>query len=233
MDPWFLEDIHFRMKIPRLFSSVEHGGVFTECVECGRDLRPPGTFYLIEKALRASETIYEFALCLDCREGLETMISEESKGRIEAFFESNAFGLLSREIRIRRAAQDRVVFSDMGRGDGALEYDLRSAGQDARPDTGPDGQGRASMLLAPWIDRCLIRTTPEARCKERVLIGVCDGPDLLVGPMPWMLSDEALENMQEILSVATKEELGRWKDETLGMPPELEELLRGPRFVLV
>lgn len=212
MDPWYLEDLRYRVPVPKLFRSVEKGGAFARCVDCERDLLATETPYLVEKALRGSETVYEFAICMECRDSLEERLSRESRDRVARFFLVHVRGILSREARIRMAVEEE------------RERWLRAAEPQAA-DAGP--------LLLPWLDRCVLFGTAAEQCGERVVLALCQRQELLVGSMPWMIGEPALEQFQGILSKQTREELDGWKDEHMGTPPEFEELLKGPRVVIV
>jgi hypothetical protein len=71
---------------PKLLHSVEKGGPFTHCLECGMDLTTDASAHFIEKARRGPETIFEFASCLECAEQRFASYSQESRRWIEVFF---------------------------------------------------------------------------------------------------------------------------------------------------
>lgn len=76
--------------IPEIFWSFETGKPISHCALCDCDLMTPGTNYIIEKAFKDSETIFEHALCLDCTIELRKEISTESIAQIKHYFETNA-----------------------------------------------------------------------------------------------------------------------------------------------
>lgn len=84
-----------------------------------------------------------------------------------------------------------------------------------------------------YIEKCAVKDKPLGECDEYQLCCACVGENLVLSPMPLMLSDAAMEEMQGLLSEKTKEELDRFHDEFLGIPPEWRELLkeRAPVFV--
>lgn len=77
--------------IPKDFYSFETGAPFTECIECGKDLMD-GQPYLIEKAFRnhaeygVKDTIFDYALCMNCAESLKNEMSKESVDALMKFF---------------------------------------------------------------------------------------------------------------------------------------------------
>ncbi|MCH7228848.1 hypothetical protein [Haloferula sp. A504] len=72
-----------REPIPERFHSFETGGPFKICSVCSRafDEDEP---HLIEKAFQKGETVYEYAICQPCHDGIREELSEESRQRIES-----------------------------------------------------------------------------------------------------------------------------------------------------
>lgn len=77
--------------IPEEFHSFETGAPFSHCIECDKNLMD-GQPYLIEKAYRnhreygVRDTIFDYALCLDCAEALKNEMSKESMDALMKFF---------------------------------------------------------------------------------------------------------------------------------------------------
>lgn len=59
------------------------------CLVCRAPLLEDGTQYLIEKAFARGEVIFEYALCLNCRAGLEGELSRRSLKLIAHYFEEH------------------------------------------------------------------------------------------------------------------------------------------------
>ena len=76
--------------VPEVFWSFETGRPLNRCKLCGCDLMTKGTNYLIEKAFRGGETIFEHALCIDCHMTCASELSIESRTRIEHYFQEHA-----------------------------------------------------------------------------------------------------------------------------------------------
>lgn len=57
---------HDYIPLPEIFWSFETGQPMEHCSLCGCDLMVPDTNYLIEKAFKNRETVFEHALCLKC-----------------------------------------------------------------------------------------------------------------------------------------------------------------------
>ena len=94
--------IHDHIPMPEELWSFETGKPMLNCVECGRDLSPDGTPYLIEKARHGTEVIAEFAWCFECHDTTQESYSKESRTRIWDYF----LDRVSFEDRRRRLSQD-------------------------------------------------------------------------------------------------------------------------------
>lgn len=81
--------------IPSDFYSFETNAPFERCVECDRFLLDDDTEYLIEKAVKtykgfdAKDTVFDYAICMDCAETLRKEISPESWQKIMGYFQEN------------------------------------------------------------------------------------------------------------------------------------------------
>lgn len=80
--------------IPEEFYSFETGAPFEKCIECSRDL--VHTEYFIEKAFRtypgyrATDVIFELAICSSCADQLRKGMSEDSMAKLAAYMRKNA-----------------------------------------------------------------------------------------------------------------------------------------------
>ncbi len=83
---------HEYVDVPKDFWSDASEGLLENCLVCERFLLDDGTQYLIEKAFRryhgfeSRDTVFEYAMCTDCRMQLQGEMSAESRERIEHFF---------------------------------------------------------------------------------------------------------------------------------------------------
>lgn len=81
--------------IPPIFWSDLLHAPFNKCIQCTRNLLEPGVIYLIEKALKGFnsnsplQTVFEYAICLDCAEEMRMTLSAESRANIEDFYNKN------------------------------------------------------------------------------------------------------------------------------------------------
>ncbi|MDF7826151.1 hypothetical protein P4B35_19120 [Pontiellaceae bacterium B12227] len=77
---------HDYIAVPEVFWSFETGKPISHCKLCDCDLMEPGTNYLIEKAFKNGETIFEHALCLSCYTESHQSMSEDSREKIRDYF---------------------------------------------------------------------------------------------------------------------------------------------------
>lgn len=82
-------------RIPKAFLSTETGKPIDHCLVCNRYLLDGDTMYMIEKAVRnypamkTTEVIIEYAICMDCAFRMNESLSQESRERIAAYFEQH------------------------------------------------------------------------------------------------------------------------------------------------
>ena len=82
--------------IPDLFHSYDTGAPFTHCKVCEKELIESGTLYGIEKVIRmypdyaTKDVIFEYAICINCQQVLDNDLSEDSKERIQEYFQEHS-----------------------------------------------------------------------------------------------------------------------------------------------
>jgi hypothetical protein len=72
--------------VPNVFWCFETGKMFRRCRMCDIDLMIEGTNYLIEKAFRKKEVIFEYAMCFDCVQQMRGSLSVQSRKLINNYF---------------------------------------------------------------------------------------------------------------------------------------------------
>lgn len=75
--------------IPPFFHSFEHDEPFKECLTCDQAFQEIDAPYTVSKVYKGPECVFEYAMCLPCRRKMADSFSEESRKRINAFFEDN------------------------------------------------------------------------------------------------------------------------------------------------
>ena len=79
---------------------------------------------------------------------------------------------------------------------------------------------------ADLADACAVYGTPVAELEEYQLIAQARGGWLELGALPAVIGGAAIDELAEGLSAQTLGEARRFRDDFLGLPPELEDLLR-------
>jgi hypothetical protein len=92
--------------IPKVFHCEQTGSLFDRCLVCG-NLLTSWTTYLIEKARRGGETLYEYAVCLACYASLREDLSAASTAAVDRFFDERVDFQL-RNIELKAIARGRV-----------------------------------------------------------------------------------------------------------------------------
>lgn len=100
-----------------------------------------------------------------------------------------------------------------------------------------DLQARTTALLgtdspdpAQWTEQCIVHGTRKADLQEYQILAHCHGDDLLLTHLPVLIGGPAIDDLVQRLSNETLDELGGFRDEYFGLPPELERNLQGPVF---
>lgn len=81
---------------------------------------------------------------------------------------------------------------------------------------------------ADWTEHCIVHDTPKDDLQEYQLLAHCRGENLLLTHLPLMIGGPAVEALVDRLSNETIDELGGFRDEYFGLPPELQQNLQGP-----
>ena len=98
-----------------------------------------------------------------------------------------------------------------------------------------DLRERAAALLEAdttdperWTRRCIVHDTPRAELQEYQLLTHFRGDELMLTHLPLLIGGPAVEALVERLSNDTLDELGGFRDEHFGVPPELQRQPQGP-----
>lgn len=79
--------------------------------------------------------------------------------------------------------------------------------------------------------RCTLSQKPLQDTNEYQVVAVCRGKYLWESPM--VLSDDILDQIQDLLSPESRNELNRFSEENFGWPPELKKIWQDGDFVLL
>lgn len=80
--------------------------------------------------------------------------------------------------------------------------------------------------VGPWISSCLVSGEPIDDLEEYQIYCECRGHNILPSRPPFLIGGPVLDEIADLLSNKTLDELNGFADDILGLPPELEELFR-------
>lgn len=175
--------------IPQLFHSHDSKSLFTHCLCCDVSIIETRNEYVIEKAYtcysdyNVTDTVFEYAMCLDCLLQLQQQMSKTSMQRVEAYFEQSV------DLKARMN-EPQLKEEDV--------YDRLSS--------------------------CLVKGTPISDLNEYQVIGLFREDRMLLGPFPYLLGGKAIDEISELLSNETLDEIDGFMDTHFGLPPELRKL---------
>ncbi|MFY0672002.1 MAG: hypothetical protein JXQ87_01275 [Bacteroidia bacterium] len=177
--------------IPTIFFDTITEEPIQKCQFCEKDLLKSDEPYIIEKAFRKTEVVFEYAICMPCADNMRGQMSKDSMVAVEKYMLENA--------RFQERAQELQH----------QEYDTDK-----------------------WLGNCLVNDSAREEQEEYQIYGMFRGGKMIQNQFPYMMSGAALEEIQELLSPETKDEIDRFKDEYFNIPPELADLFRDPKFTL-
>lgn len=185
--------------IPPIFRAHDTGSYLSRCVMCDADVLGSGQPYLIEKAIKeypeygTRDTVFEYAMCLNCATEMRKRLSTDSVTRMEQFF-SERTNLVERRQTLLE--EEKLDVDD-------------------------------------WVGSCIITDHRREALTEYQVCAQCQGSDMIYTYMPYMISSQALDEVQQLLSPQTKDELDDFIDNHFGLPPELKDLVKDRPSMLV
>ncbi len=84
-----------------------------------------------------------------------------------------------------------------------------------------------------FLTKCAIKGTPREELNEYQIAGFFNGSNLNMVTFPFLISGEAAEEINELLSKETKGEIDGFIDDFIGLPPEWKEILKTNRPILI
>jgi len=84
-----------------------------------------------------------------------------------------------------------------------------------------------------WLESCIVTGEPFVNDDEYQIAAHCVGKNMVLSIMPYKISFKAMEQMQDLLSAQTKEELDNFRKQNLDLPPELFQMLTKKPFIFV
>lgn len=181
-----------KRQIPEIFYDTIEEKPIATCTGCGKNLVEGEEPYVIEKAFRRKEVVFEYALCMPCMEKMRGQMSKESMANVEKYMLENAnFQERAEELQ-------------------AEDFDIDK-----------------------WLSRCVVKNEERSDLEEYQIQGMFAGDKMLEGQFPIMIGGHALEEIQELISAETRDELDRFRNDFFDLPPELEEIFRDKPILVV
>jgi len=87
--------------------------------------------------------------------------------------------------------------------------------------------------LKDWLSKCFFKDKPVREMKEYQLIGQFNGRRMVMNTPPMAIGEEVMEDMVDLLSEKTKDEMDRFREQFLGPSPEIQELFKGRKLLLI
>lgn len=75
------------------------------------------------------------------------------------------------------------------------------------------------------MEHCLLSGKPLNEMQEYQIYAHCQGNLMAERGSSYILSDEVIERIQDLLSEETRDQLRKFSDDHLGTPPELQQIL--------
>ena len=84
-----------------------------------------------------------------------------------------------------------------------------------------------------WLKECIITGKTQDQCAQFQLCIQCNGTNAVFERTPFMISDEAMDSVTQLLSNATIDAMNNFRDTYFPPPEDLSPLLRDRDFVLI
>ncbi len=72
--------------------------------------------------------------------------------------------------------------------------------------------------IAPWISHCIATGEPASQLRDYQLLGCCAGPHLMLSFFPCLISGQAVQAMQQLISEQTRNTMNNFIERYFGVP---------------
>lgn len=90
-----------------------------------------------------------------------------------------------------------------------------------------------STSVDDYLSTCLISGKSINNLNEYQIFAICEGKELLLSLFPYMISHSIVEEMQELLSAKTRDELDDFTSRHFDLPPEWKESIKSKKIILL
>ncbi len=88
-------------------------------------------------------------------------------------------------------------------------------------------------IVDDYISKCIVNEKSIDELDEYQIFAHCRGKKLVLSVFPYMISHDVAEEVQELLSAKTKDELDNFTNKHFGLPPELREIIKSKKLILI
>ncbi len=87
--------------------------------------------------------------------------------------------------------------------------------------------------LDQWLSKCFFKGDDIKEMKEYQIVAQFNGDKMILNTPPLVIGEKAMEEMSELLSDKTIDEMNGFREKFLGPSPEIEELIYGKKLILM
>ena len=87
--------------------------------------------------------------------------------------------------------------------------------------------------LDDWLSKCFFKGDEVKEMNEYQLVAQFNGNKMLMNMPPMIIGEKAMEEMAELLSDKTIDEMNGFREKFLGPSPEIEELIYGKKLIMI
>ena len=87
--------------------------------------------------------------------------------------------------------------------------------------------------LKTWLSKCFFTDKPITEMKEYQIVAQFKGKKMLMNIPPMVIGEDIINDMANLLSDKTIDEMNGFKEQFLGPPPEFEEFIYGRKLILI
>ena len=87
--------------------------------------------------------------------------------------------------------------------------------------------------LDDWLSKCFFKGDEITEMNEYQLVAQFNGNKMLMNMPPMIIGEKAMEEMAELLSDKTVDEMNGFREKFLGPSPEIEELIYGKKLIMI
>ena len=87
--------------------------------------------------------------------------------------------------------------------------------------------------LNDWLSKCFFKGDEVKEMNEYQLVAQFNGNKMQMNMPPMIIGEKAMEEMAELLSDKTIDEMNGFREKFLGPSPEIEELIYGKKLIMI